>query len=35
LPVLFVGVRCPIEVIMERRSIGQPAERSPVDRSGI
>lgn len=24
LPVLFVGVRCPIEVIMERRSAGQP-----------
>lgn len=24
LPVLFVGVRCPIEVIMERRNAGQP-----------
>jgi len=24
LPVLFVGVRCPIEVIMERRDWGQP-----------
>jgi chloramphenicol 3-O phosphotransferase len=24
LPVLFVGVRCPIETIMERRNIGQP-----------
>lgn len=24
LPVLFVGVRCPIEVIMERRSAAQP-----------
>ena len=24
LPVLFVGVRCPIDVIMERRSVGQP-----------
>jgi chloramphenicol 3-O phosphotransferase len=24
LPVLFVGVRCPIEVIMERRHIAQP-----------
>lgn len=23
-PVLFVGVRCPIEVIMERRNAGQP-----------
>jgi chloramphenicol 3-O phosphotransferase len=24
LPVLFVGVRCPIEVVMERRNAGQP-----------
>ncbi|MEX2236689.1 MAG: chloramphenicol phosphotransferase [Dehalococcoidia bacterium] len=24
LPVLFVGVRCPVEVIMERRNAGQP-----------
>ena len=24
LPVLFVGVRCPVEVIMERRNTGQP-----------
>jgi chloramphenicol 3-O phosphotransferase len=24
LPVLFVGVRCPIEVIMQRRNAGQP-----------
>jgi chloramphenicol 3-O phosphotransferase len=24
LPVLFVGVRCPIEVIMQRRNVGQP-----------
>ena len=24
LPVLFVGVRCPLEVIMERRDAGQP-----------
>jgi chloramphenicol 3-O phosphotransferase len=24
LPVLFVGVRCPIDVIMERRNAGQP-----------
>jgi chloramphenicol 3-O phosphotransferase len=24
LPVLFVGVRCPLEVIMERRNISQP-----------
>jgi chloramphenicol 3-O phosphotransferase len=24
LPVLFVGVRCPIEVVMERRNTGQP-----------
>lgn len=24
LPVLFVGVRCPLEVIMERRNAGQP-----------
>jgi chloramphenicol 3-O phosphotransferase len=24
LPVVFVGVRCPIEVIMERRNAGQP-----------
>jgi chloramphenicol 3-O phosphotransferase len=27
LPVLFVGVRCPIEVIMERRNAGQPGRR--------
>jgi chloramphenicol 3-O phosphotransferase len=25
LPVLFVGVRCPIDVIMQRRNAGQPA----------
>jgi chloramphenicol 3-O phosphotransferase len=24
LPVLFVGVRCPIEVVMQRRNVGQP-----------
>jgi chloramphenicol 3-O phosphotransferase len=24
LPVLFVGVRCPIDVIMQRRNVGQP-----------
>ena len=24
LPALFVGVRCPIEVIMARRNVGQP-----------
>ena len=24
LPVLFVGVRCPIDVVMERRNTGQP-----------
>ena len=28
LPVLFVGVRCPIEVIMERRKVPQPGRES-------
>jgi chloramphenicol 3-O phosphotransferase len=28
LPVLFVGVRCPIEAIMERRNRGQPGRES-------
>ena len=37
LPVVFVGVRCPIDVIMERRNAGQPGREgsyavgSPVD----
>lgn len=29
LPALFVGVRCPIEVIMERRDAGQPGRGVP------
>ena len=37
LPVLFVGVRCPVDVIMERRNAGQPGREggyvtgSPAD----
>lgn len=33
LPVLFVGVRCPLEVIMQRRDAGQPGREQSYLRS--
>jgi chloramphenicol 3-O phosphotransferase len=33
LPVLFVGVRCPVEVIMQRRDTGQPGREEVYEAS--